>query len=72
MAEDVTMHSLVLMHYSIALTDGTVVESSFDDEPVEIHMGKDDLPEGMELAIYGLHSGDQQTLTLTPDTPDAR
>ena len=67
MAEDVTMHSLVLMHYSIALTDGTMIESSFDDEPVEITMGKDDLPEGMELAIYGLKAGDTQTLTLTPE-----
>lgn len=67
MPEEVTMHSHVLMHYSIALTNGTLVESSFDDDPVEITMGKDDLPEGMELAIYGLKVGDNQTLTLTPE-----
>lgn len=67
MAEEITMHSQVLMHYSIALSDGTVVESSFEDEPVEINMGKDDLPEGMELAVYGLKAGDKQTLTLTPE-----
>lgn len=67
MAEEITLHSQVLLHYSIALTDGTVVETCFDDDPVGIHMGKDDLPEGMELAIYGLKAGDQQTLTLTAD-----
>jgi len=67
MAEEINMHSQVLMHYSIALTDGSMLESSFDDEPVEIHMGKDDLPEGMELAVYGLKVGDTQTLTLTPE-----
>lgn len=67
MTDDVTLHSRVLMHYSIALTDGTVVETSFDDEPVEIHMGQQELPEGMELAIYGLRTGDRQTLTLTPE-----
>jgi len=67
MLEEVSMQSLVLMHYSIALTDGTVIESSFDDEPVEVTMGKNHLTEGMELAIYGLKAGDTQTLTLTPE-----
>lgn len=67
MVEDVTLHSRVLMHYSIALTDGTMIESSFDDEPVEIQMGQEELPEGMQLAIYGLKVGDTQTLTLTPE-----
>ncbi len=61
------MNSLVLMHYSIALTNGSVIESSFDDEPVEISMGKGDVTGGMELAIFGLKEGDSQTLTLTPE-----
>lgn len=61
------MNSLVLMHYSIALINGSVIESSFDDEPVEISMGKDDVTSGMELAIFGLKEGDSQTLTLTPE-----
>ena len=61
------MHSLVLIHYSIALTNGSVIESSFDDEPVEITMGHGDITEGMELAIFGLKEGDEQTLTLTPE-----
>lgn len=67
MPSEITMHSQVLMHYSIALVNGTIVESSFDDEPVEIIMGNDDLPETMALAIYGLKVGDHQTLTLTPE-----
>jgi len=67
MIDEINMHSLVLMHYSIALTDGTVIESSFDDEPVEISMGHGDITEGMELAIYGLKEGDSQTLTLTAE-----
>ena len=61
------MHSLVLMHYSIALTNGSVIESSFDDEPVKITMGHSDVTDGMELAIFGLKEGDTQTLTLTPE-----
>ena len=61
------MHSLLLMHYSIELTNGTKIESSFDDEPVEVGMGSGVLTEGMELALYGLETGDRQTLTLTPE-----
>lgn len=67
MKKKVDMHSLLLMHYRIALTNGTEIESSFDDEPVEISMGSGVLTEGMELALYGLETGDEQTLTLTPE-----
>ena len=67
MNDEINMSSLVLMHYSIALSDGQVIESSFDDEPVEISMGHGDVSEGMELALYGLKEGDTQTLTLTAE-----
>lgn len=67
MKEKIDMNSLLLMHYSIALTNGTEIESSFDDEPVEVSMGSGVLTEGMELALYGLETGDHQTLTLTPE-----
>ena len=65
MNDEINMHSLVLMHYSIALTNGSIIESSFDAEPVEITMGHSDITEGMELAIFGLKEGDSQTLTLS-------
>jgi FKBP-type peptidyl-prolyl cis-trans isomerase SlpA len=67
MNEKIDMHSLLLMHYSIALTNGTEIESSFGDDPVEVGMGSGVLTEGMELALYGLEAGDKQTLTLTPE-----
>jgi FKBP-type peptidyl-prolyl cis-trans isomerase SlpA len=67
MSDEINMRSLVLMHYSIALTNGSEIESSFDEEPVEITMGDGDVTDGMELAIFGLKEGDSQTLTLTPE-----
>jgi len=67
MPNEINMHSLVLLNYSITLTNGSIVESSFDDEPVEITMGHADITEGMELAIFGLKEGDEQTITLTPE-----
>lgn len=67
MKEKIEMYSLLLMHYSISLTNGTEIESSFGDEPVEVSMGSGVLTEGMELALYGLETGARQTLTLTPE-----
>jgi len=67
MNDEINMSSHVLMHYSIALTNGQLIESSFDDEPVEIAMGHGEVSEGMELALYGLKQGDTQTLTLTAE-----
>ncbi len=40
--------STVTLHFSLSLTDGTL------------------LP-GLELALYGLTAGEEQTLTLTPE-----
>lgn len=67
MAEQITQTSLVLLHYSLALADGTIIESSFDNEPLEVNMYDSSLPEGMMLALIGLRAGDTQTLTLTPE-----
>ena len=67
MPEQINMHSLVLLHYSLAFTDGSVVESSFSDEPVQVDMLQNDLTEGMKLAIFGLEEGAEQSITLTPE-----
>lgn len=67
MAEQINLTSLVLLHYSLSTTDNTVIESSFDDEPLEINMLDSSLPEGMQLALIGLKENDEQTLTLTPE-----
>jgi len=67
MNESINMHSQVLMHYSISLTNGAEIESNFGGEPVAVTMGRGQLTEGMELALFGLKEGDSQTLTLTPE-----
>lgn len=67
MTDTINMHSQVLLHYSISLTDDTLIESTFDDDPVEITMGQGDLTDGMELAIFGLKEDDEQSLMLTAE-----
>ena len=54
------------MHFALRLTDGMVVESSFDNEPITFVVGDQTLDKGLELALIGLRPGDRQTLTLMP------
>jgi FKBP-type peptidyl-prolyl cis-trans isomerase SlpA len=66
-AKEIVGDSKVTLHFSLALTDGTEALSTFDEEPMEIRMGDGTFKAGMEMALYGLKAGDEQTLTLTPE-----
>lgn len=61
--------STVTMHYSLALEDGTLVDSTFDsDEPLTFIMGDGTLIEGLEFAIIDLKKGDQQSIQIPPES----
>ena len=62
----ITFGSAVTMHFSLALADGTPVESSFDDQPLSFVLGDGSLDKGLELALIGLTAGARQQLTLMP------
>lgn len=64
---DIRPGSRVTMHFSLTLEDGTVAEDSFDGEPLEFTMGDGTLNEGLELGLYGMQVGDEETLTMSPE-----
>lgn len=59
--------SAVTLHFSLSLPDGTPAISTFDEEPLSFNIGDHTFQPTMELALYGLKAGDDQTLTLTPE-----
>jgi FKBP-type peptidyl-prolyl cis-trans isomerase SlpA len=60
--------SRVVMHYRIALEDGTVADSTWEDnEPVGFTIGDGTLMPGLEQALLGLHAGEHQQIHLSPD-----
>ena len=63
----ISPESTVTLHLSLALEDGTVAESTFDDEPLTFTMGDGTLVEGLELGLYGLKAGATQRLVLQPE-----
>jgi FKBP-type peptidyl-prolyl cis-trans isomerase SlpA len=60
--------SRVVMHYRISLEDGTVADSTWEDnEPLAFVMGDGTLMAGMEQALLGLKQGERRQIHLSPD-----
>jgi FKBP-type peptidyl-prolyl cis-trans isomerase SlpA len=59
--------SRVTLHYQLGLTDDSIIEDSFDQEPITILLGNGEMAEGLELAILGLREDDEQTIDIGPD-----
>ncbi len=60
--------SRVVMHYRLAMEDGNVVDSTWDDdEPIAFVIGDGTMAAGLDDALQGLKTGDHVTLHLAPD-----
>jgi FKBP-type peptidyl-prolyl cis-trans isomerase SlpA len=60
--------SHVRLHYSIALEDGTIADSTREDnEPLDFTLGDGTMVEGLELALIGLKAGERQSLRIGPE-----
>lgn len=63
----ITLNSIVTLHHKLGLTDGSLLEDTFDEEPITYHLGTGELAEGLELSLIDLEEGDEQTLDIGPD-----
>ncbi len=63
----ISRNSRVTLQHQLGLTDGTVLEDSFEGEPMTIQLGRGELAEGLELALIDLEDGDEQTIDIGPD-----
>jgi FKBP-type peptidyl-prolyl cis-trans isomerase SlpA len=58
--------SRVTLHFSLALTNGEMVDSNFDKAPVTFTIGDGSLLPGFEEALSGLVANDRREFTLEP------
>lgn len=61
----VGVHSKVTLHFALRLSDGSVIDSTFDKSPATFVMGDGSLLPGFERALLGLHEGDRATKTIS-------
>lgn len=56
--------SFVVLHFEVSLPNGTVIDSTFDKEPVSLTVGDGSLLIGFEKVLMGLKAGDTRTAHL--------
>ncbi|KUG19498.1 fkbp-type peptidyl-prolyl cis-trans isomerase slyd [hydrocarbon metagenome] len=57
----------VRVHYTGKLEDGTIFDTSFDQEPLEFTIGERQVIPGFEQAVVGMEPGETKTTTIPPE-----
>lgn len=57
----------VTLHFSLALEDGSVVDSNFEGEPATFSVGDGSMLPGFEQVLFGLKAGDDKTFVILPE-----
>lgn len=56
--------STVVLHYEGRLNDGTVFDSTYDDAPVEVTVGDEELLDGFNDAIMGMSASEKREFNI--------
>lgn len=63
----ITHDSVVTLHYTVSAEDGTELDSSRDNTPMTVLLGKKYLIEGLENALLGKSTGDKFNIDVPPE-----
>lgn len=63
----ITRKSQVKLHFSLALEDGSIIDSNFDGTPARFCMGDGSLLSGFEDVLVGMHVGQGNSFVITPE-----
>ncbi len=57
----------VTLNFELSLSDGAIIDSTFEKQPATFCMGDGSLLPGFEKMLEGLSAGDHQTSTIEPE-----
>jgi len=63
----ITAQSQITLHFELALEDGQVVDSNFEQAPAKFRFGDGSLLPAFEESLLGLKAGDESSFTMTPE-----
>lgn len=63
----ISNNTVVVMHYAVSDSEDTLIDSSYDDEPLEIIYGTGYLIAGLEDALEGHQAGDKFEVSVNAD-----
>jgi peptidylprolyl isomerase len=58
---------IIKVHYVLSLEDGSVFDSSTEEQPFEFVIGKGMVIPGFENAVEGMREGETKTVRISPD-----
>lgn len=64
--QTVTRDVVVALEYTLYDTEGQVLDSSAQSEPIEFLQGRGQVLSGLEDALYGMEVGQEKEVTLEP------
>ncbi|TYB36017.1 MAG: peptidylprolyl isomerase [Flexistipes sinusarabici] len=59
--------SKVTFHYTVTIEDGTVVDSTKEEEPLTVQLGEKQLLPDLEKELVGMKEGEEKSVELTPE-----
>jgi len=63
----ITTNTVLKMHYAVSDSDDTLIDSSYDDEPLEMIQGTGHMIKGLESALEGHSAGDKFEVEVAAD-----
>ncbi len=57
----------VVLHFSLAMEDGSLVDSTFERQPATLVIGDGNLPEGFERHLIGMSAGSKGEWHIPPE-----
>ncbi|MCY0964400.1 FKBP-type peptidyl-prolyl cis-trans isomerase [Parathalassolituus penaei] len=67
MTAEIRNGSQVRFHFALKLTDGQIIDSTFESEPAAMTVGDGNLPENFESCLHGLSAGAHETFSVPPE-----
>lgn len=67
MMENADQSRMLTVHYSLRFVDGTIVDSTEDDEPLRFHPGDGTLHPTLERCLAGLAAGTRKTFRIASE-----
>ncbi len=58
----------VRVHYRAKLDDGTIFETSVNEDPIQFTIGEGQVVPGLEHAVEGMEPGEAKTVELEPES----
>jgi len=56
----------VVLNFTLSLADGTVVDATEENEPMQLCIGDGSLIAGLEQTLYGMKAGERQCVSIDP------